>query len=239
MGLRTPVPVVTVLAAVAILGTGCVAPLTAAVQYATQRGAQSVRIHRNGCLVARSGHDPYTETQRFAGWSMTKDVVSTVVGRAVNLGLLDVDDTVGAHLDGLRPEVGALTIQQFLTQTTGLRMAWANDLWAAGSTDSVADVLARPFQADPGSTFLYARTAVTVLVAVGACGTGLASSMPTTSRRDPGGARPTRATGSCGGPTTAPGTWTRDSRPTGARTDRCGPAFPATPSPTPGCSTRT
>ncbi len=140
--------------------------LGAAVQYATDRGAQSVRIYRHGCLIARGGHDPFTENQRLPAWSMTKGVVSTAVGRAVALGLLDVDDPIGDHIGGLRGEVAALTVRRFLTQTSGLRMAWVNDLWAAGIADSVADVLDRPFQAEPGSTFLYAQTAVTVLVAV-------------------------------------------------------------------------
>ncbi|MEZ5238784.1 MAG: serine hydrolase domain-containing protein [Microthrixaceae bacterium] len=102
---------------------------------------------------------------------MTKGVVSAVVGRAATLGLLSVDDPISEHLGAdprfdLDPEHAALSIRHFLTQTSGLRMAWVNDLWAAGTADSVADVLARPFQAEPGSTFLYAQTAVSVLVAV-------------------------------------------------------------------------
>ncbi|MCZ7628702.1 MAG: serine hydrolase [Microthrixaceae bacterium] len=151
--------------------------LRRAVSYATARGAQSVRIYRHGCLVARSGNDPVTEKMRLAGWSMTKGVVSVVVGRAAAMGLLSVDDPISKYLDGfegieLDQAHGELTIRQFLTQTTGLRMAWVNDLWAAGSTDSAADELARPFQAEPGSTFLYAQTAVTVLVAVVEAATG-------------------------------------------------------------------
>lgn len=140
--------------------------LERAVSYATARGAQSVRIYRHGCLIARGGNDWFTERQRLPAWSMTKGVVSTVVGRAERLGLVSVDDPIGQYIGGLSPEVAALTVRNFLTQTSGLRMAWVNDLWAAGTTDSVADVLARPFQAEPGSTFLYAQTAVTVLVAI-------------------------------------------------------------------------
>ncbi|MGI9578206.1 MAG: serine hydrolase domain-containing protein [Microthrixaceae bacterium] len=140
--------------------------LERAVAYATARGAQSVRIYRHGCLIARGGNDWFTERQRLPAWSMTKGVVSTIVGRAEHLGILGVDDPIGQYLDGLSDDVGDLTIRHFLTQTSGLRMAWVNDLWAAGTTDSVADVLARPFQADPGSTFIYAQTAVTVLVAI-------------------------------------------------------------------------
>lgn len=144
--------------------------LERAVSYATARGAQSVRVYRHGCLVARSGNDPLTEKMRLSGWSMTKGVVSTVVGRAVTLGRISLDAPISTYLDGTGIELdenrGRLTVRHFLTQTTGLRMAWVNDLWAAGTADSVADVLARPFQAEPGSTFLYAQTAVTVLVAV-------------------------------------------------------------------------
>ena len=144
--------------------------LARAVGYASARGAQSVRVYRHGCLVARSGNDPLTENMRLPGWSMTKGVVSMVVGRAEELGLLSVDDPISAYLDtaalDLDPAHASLTPRHFLTQTSGLRMAWVNDLWAAGSQDSVADVLSRPFQAEPGSTFLYAQTAVSVLVAV-------------------------------------------------------------------------
>ncbi|MFV0316847.1 MAG: serine hydrolase domain-containing protein [Microthrixaceae bacterium] len=140
--------------------------LTDAVGYATARGAQSVRIYRHGCLVARSGLDVFTEDTPLTSWSMAKGVVSTVVGRAINLGYMSLDDPIGEYLDGLDAQHAALTVRQFLTQTTGMRMAWVNDLWFAGSGDSAADVLSRPFQAEPGTTFLYAQTAVTALVAV-------------------------------------------------------------------------
>ncbi len=147
------------------------AALRRAVSYATARGAQSVRIYRHGCLVARSGNDPLTEDMRLQGWSMTKGVVSTVVGRAVTLGLMDIDAPISRYLSGtdefeLDAQHASLTVREFLNQTTGLRMAWINDLWSAGMSDSAADELARPFQAEPDSTFLYAQTAVTALVAV-------------------------------------------------------------------------
>jgi CubicO group peptidase (beta-lactamase class C family) len=140
--------------------------LEAAVHYATVRGAQSVRIYRHGCLVARSANDPATERVPLSGWSMTKGVVATVVGRAVALGHLGVDDPISAHLDGLDPAHGAITVRQLLTQTSGLRFAWVNDLWAATYADSAALTLQRPFEAAPGSRFLYAQTTLTVLVAI-------------------------------------------------------------------------
>ncbi len=144
---------------------------TEAVSYATARGAQSVRVYRHGCLIARSGNDPLAENMRLEGWSMTKGVVSTVVGRAEEMGLLSIDDPISKYLDkahgfDLDAAHGSLTVRQFLNQDTGLAMAWVSDLWAAGTTDSAADELTRPFRHSPGTTFQYAQTAVTVLVAV-------------------------------------------------------------------------
>jgi CubicO group peptidase (beta-lactamase class C family) len=138
----------------------------AAVAYASARGALSVRIYRRGCLVARSGLDPTNEWSPMATWSMTKGVVSLLVGRAVSLGHLGVDDPIGAHLGGLDDAHAAITVRQLLNQTSGLRFAWANDLNAAATGDSAALVLQRPFEAAPGTRFLYAQTTLTALVAV-------------------------------------------------------------------------
>ena len=137
-----------------------------AVGYATARGALSVRVQRRGCLVATSGWDAATGSALLPAWSMTKSVVAVAVGRAAQLGLVSVDDPIGRHLQVADPAKAALTIRHFLTQTSGLRMAWASDLLEAASADSVASVLARPFEAVPGTTYNYAQTAVTVLVAV-------------------------------------------------------------------------
>lgn len=145
------------------------AAVRAAVTYATARGAQSVRVYRRGCLVAEGGTDPAAVGRRLAGYSMTKSVVSLAVGRADALGLLDVDAPIGPALRaaGYRVDAtkSALTPRHFLNQTSGIRMAWASDLAEVATTDSVQAVLDRPFEAVPGSTFIYAQTAVSVLAA--------------------------------------------------------------------------
>lgn len=137
-----------------------------AVEYSSARGAQSVRVYRHDCLVATSGNDALVGGTPMATWSMTKGVVSMLVGRAVAQGSLSVDDPIGAHLGGLDAEHGAITVRQLLTQTSGLRFAWVNDLNAAGTGDSVAATLRRPFEHAPGTRFMYAQTTITVLVAV-------------------------------------------------------------------------
>ncbi len=140
--------------------------LTDAMAYGSARGAQSLRVYRRGCLVARSANDPMTDWVPLPAWSMTKGVVALVTGRAITMGHLSLDDPIGRYVDGLDEAHAAVTVRHLLTQTSGLRFAWGNDLNDAGTGDSAALVLRRPFEAAPGSQFVYAQTTVTALVAV-------------------------------------------------------------------------
>ena len=148
------------------------AAVAQAVTYASATNAQSVRVYRHDCLIATSGLDPQNESTPLPAWSMTKGVVSIVVGRAVQMGLVHVDDPIGRYLTGIDAAHGAITIRQFLNQTSGLRFAWINDLNLAATGDSAMLTLQRPFEANPGTQFRYAQTTVTVLVAVIEAATG-------------------------------------------------------------------
>lgn len=148
----------------ALVGLDPVA-VRAAIDYAVAKGSQSVRVYRHGCLVGVGSNDPPLETQMLPGWSMTKGVVSMIVGRAVALGALSVDDPIGRYLPVADERKAAITVRQLLNQTSGLRMAWVDDLLDAAG-DSVNALLARPFEAVPGTTFDYAQTTVTTLGAV-------------------------------------------------------------------------
>ncbi len=138
----------------------------AALEYAVAKGSQSIRVYRHGCLVGTGSNDAAVDWVPLPAWSMTKGVVSMLVGRAVELGRLGVDDPIGRYLDVADPRKAALTVREFLNQTTGLRLAWASDLNEAATTDSAAALLQRQFEAVPGTTFNYAQTSVTLLVAV-------------------------------------------------------------------------
>lgn len=137
-----------------------------ALDYAVAKGSQSIRVYRHGCLVGAGANDASVDWVPLPAWSMTKGVVSLLVGRAVQMGKLGVDDPIGKYLRVDDPRKAALTVRQFLNQTTGLRLAWASDLNEAGSMDSVAMLMKRPFEAVPGTRFNYAQTAVTALAAV-------------------------------------------------------------------------
>lgn len=135
----------------------------AAIDYSTMRGAQSVRIYRNGCLIGTSVMDGDTSWTPLPAYSVTKGIVSLITGRAEQLGYLDVDDSIAKYFPEVSPAHARITVRHLLNQTSGLKFAWANDLNLAGTQDSVARTLERPFRFEPGEQFVYAQTTITVL----------------------------------------------------------------------------
>ena len=97
-------------------------------------------------------------------WSVTKSIVSTLVGIAIGEGKIPgVDATLAQllpdHAEDMRPVVAGITLEQLLTMTAGL----PGDL--PGSDDAVASILEqRPF--DPGSEFSYANNSVHLVAAI-------------------------------------------------------------------------
>lgn len=97
-------------------------------------------------------------------WSVTKSIVSTLVGIAIGEGKVPgVDATLAQllpdHAEDMRPVVAGITLEQLLTMTAGL----PGDL--PGSDDAVASILEqRPF--DPGSEFSYANNSVHLVAAI-------------------------------------------------------------------------
>ncbi len=136
-----------------------------AVAFASANLASTVRIYRRNCLVATSGNDALAAETPVNLWSATKGVVSILTGRAVTLGRLGLDDPVGAHLAVADPAHAVITVRQLLTQTSGLRFAWLNEI-NPSLPDSVAHTLTLPFDHPPGTWFEYAQTPVTLLAAV-------------------------------------------------------------------------
>lgn len=125
----------------------------------------SFRIYRRGCLIGETQRDLTTATVPAQLFSMTKSVVSLAVGRAITMGRLGLDDPIGRFLPDLDADHARITVRQLLTQTSGLRFGWVNDL--LGSTeDSVAEAMAMPPVHQPGTHFEYAQTTVTTLAYV-------------------------------------------------------------------------
>ncbi|MFN8037181.1 MAG: serine hydrolase [Acidimicrobiia bacterium] len=122
----------------------------------------SFRIYRHDCLVGRTLLDDVTARQPQQFFSMTKTVVSLLVGKAISMGRLRLDDPIGRYLPEADAAHGAITVRQLLTQTSGLTFAWANDLLGS-IDDSEKTALSLPFAHQPGTYFEYAQTTVTLL----------------------------------------------------------------------------
>ena len=62
-----------------------------AMDWATRHGSLSTLVIRHGCIAGWTRLDPRTSEVALDGWSMTKSVTSMLVGRAVTMGLFDID----------------------------------------------------------------------------------------------------------------------------------------------------
>ncbi len=122
----------------------------------------SLRVYRHGCLIGKTNLDDAEKNQRQQFFSATKTVVSLLVGRVVTLGKLSIDDPIGKYLPEADAAHGAITVRELLTQTSGLRFAWVNDVLTSIS-DGEREALNLPFVHHPGTYFEYAQTTVTLL----------------------------------------------------------------------------
>lgn len=138
------------------------AAVAAAARYANLTNAVSLRIYRYGCLAGESALDPLTKSVPNNVWSTTKGVTSMLTGRALQLGLLRLDDPIGRYIPEADAAHAAITIRQLLTQSSGLRFVWTGDL-NLGHPDSVRYTLALPFDHEPGTEFTYGQTTVSLL----------------------------------------------------------------------------
>ena len=105
--------------------------------------------------------------------SVSKSIVGALTGAALDRGEIpSLDATIGDLAPGLVParadrRVAAITVEQLITMQMGLeRTSGANYGGWVASRDWVADALARPFVAAPGSRMLYSTGAFHVLGAV-------------------------------------------------------------------------
>jgi CubicO group peptidase (beta-lactamase class C family) len=122
----------------------------------------SMRVYRHGCLIGKTNIDDAEKNEPQQFFSATKTVVSLLAGRAVTLGKLSVDDPIGKYLPEADAAHGAITVRELLTQTSGMRFAWANDLLTS-IKDGEREALNLPLVHEPGTYFQYAQTTITLL----------------------------------------------------------------------------
>ena len=140
----------------------------------------SFLVVRNGYLVAEQYYPPYGETTPHVLYSVTKSVVSTLVGIAVDEGRIGGLDTPVLDLftdrtfENADADKRAMTLGNVLTMTSGL--GWvesdATIMGMYSSGDWLGSVLSLRMAAKPGSQFLYCSGCSHVLSEVVARQTG-------------------------------------------------------------------
>jgi CubicO group peptidase (beta-lactamase class C family) len=127
-------------------------------------GSFSLLVQRNGVLVAEEYFHGFAPDSLHDVRSVTKSVVSILVGLAVEEGFISsIDDPVGPYLrpvvDSLTEEVAAIPIRYFLMMSSGLdwheldKGSSYSDWWQ--SDDMIQFVVDLPVVHAPGERFIY------------------------------------------------------------------------------------
>lgn len=129
---------------------------TADRRFQTTPGLASVLVSRHGRLVFERYYRGATGKEDENVFSVTKSVVSALVGIALEEGKLRsldqrlVDFFPGDLAPGTDPCVRTITLRDLLTMTSGYR-----EPLIAASDDWVRTLLDRPLSSDPGTAFSY------------------------------------------------------------------------------------
>jgi len=122
----------------------------------------SVLIVRHGYLVAETYYPPYGPGTSHVQYSVTKSVVSALLGIAIQEGYVEsIDQPALSYfgdwtVDASDPRRQAMTLEHLLTMTSGMQWDDSRDidgLWR--SRDWVQHMLERPMADPPGTRFTY------------------------------------------------------------------------------------
>lgn len=142
----------------------------------------SLMIVRNGYVVLQATFYPYDGTSPHNLGSVTKSVMSTLIGIAIDQGKLKLDDTLLsffptdtiANHDDRKDHI---TIEDLLSMTSGLDCVGlpseATVQAMEASPDWVQFMLDRPMASEPGKTFVYCGGVMHLLSAVLQKATGI------------------------------------------------------------------
>jgi CubicO group peptidase (beta-lactamase class C family) len=137
------------------------------VDFGARNDLDSVLVTRHGQIVLEAAYAPFRAGLNHRVYSVTKSVISTLVGMALADGLLDSTDRKimdffpGRTVANLDDAKKAITIQHLLDMTSGL--AWTEGLSGASqayaamthTADWQQFVLDRPMVSAPGTRFYY------------------------------------------------------------------------------------
>ena len=115
-------------------------------------------IVRNGCLIVEWYHPSYDKDDYHPIFSVTKSLVSALVGIAISENYIDsVNQTLLTYFPeytdaGLDPRMSDVTIRHLLTMTSGVD---GSDYPYYLGTDWIGDTIIQPLAFDPGEDYLY------------------------------------------------------------------------------------
>jgi CubicO group peptidase (beta-lactamase class C family) len=101
-------------------------------------------------------------------WSVTKSVMSILVGIAIDEGRLRLDQTLAellpAHADEMTDEIKSVTLRQLLTMTAGIQ--GGRPLVDTSADDLIGDFVSAALVSEPGTAFLYSNASAHLVGAV-------------------------------------------------------------------------
>jgi CubicO group peptidase (beta-lactamase class C family) len=116
-------------------------------------------ILQNGAVVDERYYNGYSRTQPSKSFSMSKSVLSALIGIAESEGALKISDPVGAYIPGLRDQdLAQVTLEQLLDTVAGLAYQrgyapWDDQARMYYTNDMRAFVLDAKLEAPPGQKF--------------------------------------------------------------------------------------
>ncbi len=129
------------------------------------KAVRSVLVSVDGETVM-SYYQARKPTEQAHVWSVTKSVMSILVGVAIDEGRLRLDQTLSelltTHQAQMSPQVASITLRQLLTMTAGL----PDSGMSLDSADPVGDILSYGLVSEPGAQFGYTDTGAHLVAAV-------------------------------------------------------------------------
>jgi CubicO group peptidase (beta-lactamase class C family) len=134
---------------------------------------QGIMVVRNGYNILEEYPDPeFNESSLSDTWSVTKSVISILVGIALDEGYINSLDVAmvsffpNRTIANLDSQKESITLRHLLTMTSGLQWGSSDNSAILLSSDWVQYVLDRPMAHTPGETWNYNSGAVHILSAI-------------------------------------------------------------------------
>lgn len=149
--------------------------LAEAANWAKENNSDSLLVIRNGYIVLENYWNGIDQNAPLPVWSVTKSVVSTLVGIARYNGYLNIDDPVAKYINELvGTDSESVTIRNILSNDSGRFWNLVGDLLvAADPTENLTEyAIARGQQYEPGTAWQYNQMAIQCLDRVLSVATG-------------------------------------------------------------------